>query len=69
LEIDDAGELMYRTYYMMDWEKVHQTDSDSSCVKCGKAMKNAEPYRDKKGLVYEGLVCHNCKMVYWLRRR
>jgi hypothetical protein len=67
LEIDDAGELIFQTYYMMDWKKVQQTPSDRLCVACGVPMNKVEPFRDKKGLVYEGLVCHGCKSLFWLR--
>jgi len=68
LEIDDAGELIFQTYYMLDWSKLQLTDSDHACVTCGRKMKKVEPVRDKKGLVYDGFVCHDCKTVLWLRR-
>lgn len=68
MEIDDAGELLFRTYYMMDWKTVGQTVSDRLCVSCGGKMKKVGPVRDKKGLVYEGLVCHKCKVVFWLKQ-
>jgi hypothetical protein len=68
LEIDDAGELIFRTYHMMDWKVVPQTASDKLCVSCGGAMEKADPVRDKKGLVYDGFVCHRCKVVFWLKR-
>lgn len=53
---------------MVDWGTALQTDSENTCVSCGARMKKVEPVRDGKGLVYDGLVCHNCKMVYWLKR-
>ena len=68
MEIDDAGTLIFQTYHMLDWSKVHQTDSDRPCITCGRNMKKVEPFRDKKGLVYDGFVCHNCKRVFWLKR-
>jgi hypothetical protein len=68
LEIDDAGELLFRTYFMVDWTAVRQTGSDLRCVTCGGQMKGVEPIRDKRGLVYDGLVCHNCKALFWLKR-
>jgi uncharacterized protein with PIN domain len=68
LEIDSAGDLIFRTYYMVDWKTALQTDSDSACISCGTRMKKVEPYRDRKGLVYDGLVCHSCKTIYWLKR-
>jgi hypothetical protein len=68
LKIDDAAELIFRTYYMMDWSKVKQSQSDQSCVTCGGRMMKAEPFTDKKGLEYDGFVCHACKTVFWLKR-
>jgi uncharacterized protein with PIN domain len=68
LEIDDAGELLFRTYFMVDWATVLQDDSDRRCITCGSQMKKVEPIRDKKGLVYDGLVCHSCKALFWLKR-
>lgn len=68
MEIDDAGELLFRTYYMMDWKTVPQTSSGRLCVRCSGEMKEVGPVRDKKGLIYEGLVCHNCKAIFWLKR-
>jgi hypothetical protein len=32
-------------------------------------MMSVEPMRDKKGVVFEGLVCHKCKTVLWARRK
>lgn len=58
---------MFKTYYMLDWSKVLQRDSDQTCVTCGQKMKEAEPLRDKRGLQYTGFLCHNCKVVYWVK--
>ncbi|MDA4132028.1 MAG: hypothetical protein OK454_02745 [Thaumarchaeota archaeon] len=68
LEIDEAGELLFRTYYMMDWATITQVGADRLCVTCGGEMKKAGPVQDKKGLVYEGIVCHKCKTIFWLKR-
>lgn len=68
MKIDDAGELIFRTYYMMDWSKVEQTETDQACVTCGRILKKAEPFVDRKGLAYDGFVCHNCKTVFWMKR-
>jgi hypothetical protein len=53
---------------MMDWKTVSQSPSDNSCVACGGSMNRVEPIKDKKGRVYEGIVCHACKAVFWLKR-
>ena len=68
MEIEDSGDLIYQTYFMMDWAKVEQWPSETRCMTCGGDMMSVEPARDKKGLVYEGLVCHKCKTVLWARK-
>jgi hypothetical protein len=67
LEIDDSSALIYYTYYLMDWGKVSQTPSATNCVSCGAVMMSVEPVRDKKGVVFNGLVCHKCKTLIWSR--
>jgi hypothetical protein len=69
MEIDDdaAGDLILRTYYMVDWGKVGQSPSEDVCVACGRPMLKVEQVRDKNGMVYGGRVCHGCKVVFWLR--
>jgi len=56
------------TYFMMDWSKLQQEPSETRCMKCGGAMMCVEPIRDKKGLVYDGLVCHTCKTLLWAKK-
>ena len=68
MDIEDSSALMYYTYYMMDWGTVSQSPSATSCVSCGEKMSSVEPVRDKKGVVFEGLVCHKCKTLLWSRR-
>ena len=68
MNIDYSGNLIFYTYYMVDWEKVKQFPSSATCVSCGRKMSVVEPVKDKKGKEYEGRVCHNCKKVYWVRR-
>jgi len=29
---------------------------------------NVEPVRDKKGAVFDGIVCHKCKTLLWTRK-
>ena len=69
MEIEDSAALMYYTYFMMDWGKLSQEPSETKCLACGEAMMNVEPIRDKKGVVFDGLVCHRCKTVLWARRK
>ena len=69
MEIDDASSLIYFTYYMMDWGKVSQSPSATRCLSCGGAMMSVEPARDKKGAVYDAIVCHECKTLLWTRKR
>jgi hypothetical protein len=68
MEIDDSSSLIFYTYYMVRWDEVSQSPSKVECLSCGGKMMDVEPVRDKKGLVYEGLVCHNCKTVIWSRK-
>ncbi len=68
MEIEDASELIYYTYYMLDWTKVRQSPSSTQCATCGRKMKVAEEVKDKKGLRYEGRVCHHCKTVFWVKK-
>lgn len=58
---------MYWTYFMIDWPKVSQVDSDERCLGCGGTMKRVEDVTDNKGLRYSGIVCHKCKTVIWAR--
>ena len=67
MKIKDSSDLIFWTYYMVDWEKTAQTQSDVKCLQCGELMDKAEPVTDNKGVSYEGLVCHNCKKVLWIR--
>lgn len=69
MEIDDSSTLMYSTYFMMDWTTLSQAPSATKCLSCGETMNSVEPIRDKKGVVFDGLVCHKCKTVIWARRK
>ena len=68
MEIEDSAALMYQTYFMMDWGKVAQEPSPTKCISCGGMMMAVEPARDKKGVVFDGIVCHKCKTLLWSRR-
>ena len=67
MDIDDAGDLIFQTYYMMDWMKAVQTPSEDRCVTCGRPMMKVESVRDRRGASYEGRVCHGCKALFWLK--
>jgi hypothetical protein len=69
MEIDDSSSLIHYTYYYMDWSKVSQSPSATRCASCGRGMLEVEPVRDKKGVVFEGLVCHSCRTLLWSRKR
>lgn len=68
VKIDKGSDLIYWTYFMVDWKKVKQSPSGQRCVQCGEEMSSAGPVEDAKGAEYDGLVCHNCKRVIWARR-
>ncbi len=65
--MEKAGDLIYWTYFMLDWTKVRQEDSDLKCADCGRPMKKTEPAIDAKGTNYDGYVCHADKRVVWLK--
>ena len=50
------------------WAKLSQEPSSTGCMSCGEKMMSVEPIKDKKGVVFEGLVCHKCKTVLWARK-
>ena len=59
---------LFLTYFMMDWGKVSQGPSATKCFSCGGAMMTVEPVRDKKGVVFDGIVCHKCKTLLWTKK-
>lgn len=65
---EDSNDLLFQTYYMVDWEKAVQSKSASKCVTCGGEMKKVAPVRDRSGRLYDGMVCHHCKTVFWVRQ-
>ena len=58
---------MWLSYFMLDWEKVKQYDSDQRCTACGRPMKKTEPVTDGKGPWFEGYVCHADRQVTWVK--
>lgn len=69
MKVKDGGDLIYMTYFMIDWTKVKQEESDVRCADCGNPMNLAEPAVDGKGQKYDGYVCHRDKRVVWVRSR
>jgi len=59
---------LFLTYFMMDRGKVSQAPSATKCFSCGGPMMSVEAVRDKKGVVFEGIVCHKCKTLLWTRK-
>lgn len=68
MDIDDSSSLIFYTYYMVDWSTVSQSPSSATCLSCGGPMMTVEPVRDKKGVIFDGIVCHKCKTVLWTRK-
>jgi len=64
----DGDDPNYLTYYMMNWDVVHQNPSVDSCVTCGRTMLKVDSVRNKAGIAYEGRVCHSCKVLFWVRK-
>ncbi len=69
MRIDKSGDLIFQTYYMVDWNHVKQEASDVKCAECGSGMNRVEPAVDSKGQKYDGYVCHTDKRLLWVRAR
>jgi hypothetical protein len=67
VRVEKSGDLIFWTYYMIDWEKVKQLPSDMKCAECGRPMSLVEPAIDSKGKKYDGYVCHTDKRVVWVK--
>ncbi len=67
MKIESASDLVYWTYFMVDWDKTKQEPSDAKCSECGRGMAKGEPAVDMKGTRYDCYVCHKDKKVYWVR--
>ncbi|HME18479.1 MAG TPA: hypothetical protein VKF15_01940 [Nitrososphaerales archaeon] len=67
MRIERAGDLIFWTYHMLDWGKVRQYPSGQRCVQCGSAMVRVGPMEDARGAKYDGLACHRCKRVVWVK--
>jgi uncharacterized protein with PIN domain len=68
VKIERAGDLMFVTYFMVDWKGERVSPSLERCTECGNGMESLEAVVDESGMKYEGLVCHNCKRLVWLRK-
>jgi len=58
---------MFLTYFMVNWDKIEQRQSDQKCTQCSGPMNKTEEVIDQKGLRFEGYVCHADKSVIWVR--
>ena len=68
MKVEQAGDLMFLTYYMVNWKSEPQSPAGQKCSHCGKAMSRIEAIVGEKRGAYEGLVCHDCKRVTWMRK-
>lgn len=66
MKIEDSSELIFTTYYMVDWGKVRTVKVQEKCVQCGEQLYSTE-VEDREGKKYTGVVCHRCKRVIWLK--
>jgi len=67
MKVERPEDLIYRTYYMIDWKQAAQRLSAQRCVNCKNEMSEVEALVEKGNQRYVGLVCHNCKQVIWIR--
>jgi len=68
LKVEHGADLVYLTYYMVDWKGEPQTPTSQPCSQCGQEMSRIEAEVGDKQGAYEGLVCHRCKRVTWVRK-
>ncbi len=68
MKVERAGDLIFQTYFMVDWKTAKQTPSEHRCMQCGGQLQWVEPVKDSKGLVYDGLVCHTCRQILWVKK-
>ncbi len=59
---------MYVTYFMVKWEEETLSPSGQRCAECGREMDKLEAVVGDSDASYEGLVCHSCKRVLWVRK-
>ncbi len=67
MRIEKASDLIFWTYFMIDWTKVKQTPSDQKCTECGGMMNTSEAAVDSDGHRYDGYVCHTDKRLIWVK--
>ena len=67
MKVETAGDLVYRTYYMVNWKDETQAQTAQPCTECGREMSRIEADVGGRRGAYEGLVCHSCKRVTWVR--
>ena len=58
---------MFVTYFMVDWKEEKVRPSGRLCTECGNEMGSLEANVGAGQTAFEGLVCHNCKRLVWLR--
>ena len=68
MKVERAGDLMYVTYFMVNWKEEKEDPSDQRCAQCGSNMGRVEASVGEGEAGYEGLVCHSCKRLVWVRK-
>lgn len=68
MNVEHAGDLMFLTYFMVNWKKEPQTQTSQPCSDCGREMRSIVANVGDGHSEYEGLVCHQCKRVVWMRK-
>jgi hypothetical protein len=67
VRVEKAGDLIFLTYFMVNWDKTKQEPSEIRCAECGGLMNKVEPAIDGAGNKYDGFVCHKDKRVIWAK--
>ena len=68
MRIERAGDLMFVTYFMVNWEKEATVPSGRKCAECRREMGGLEAVVGSGEVEYEGLVCHSCKRLLWMKK-
>ena len=68
MKVKQAGDLIFMTYHMVDWKSEPQANSRRACSECGREMRMIVAEVGDKRVTYEGLACHSCKRLTWVKR-
>ena len=68
VKVERAGDLAYVTYFMVNWNEEKASPAEQRCAQCGSNMVRLEASVGEGKESYEGIVCHGCKRLTWVRK-